>query len=46
MLGKLNSIEIEEVLTHQIIGRIGCHSNDMSYVVPISYDYDGDCVDA
>jgi nitroimidazol reductase NimA-like FMN-containing flavoprotein (pyridoxamine 5'-phosphate oxidase superfamily) len=44
MLGKLNSTEIEEVLTHQIIGRIACHANDMSYIVPISYAYDGKCV--
>ncbi len=44
MLGKLNSVEIEEVLTHQIIGRMGCHANNMSYIVPISYAYDGECV--
>jgi nitroimidazol reductase NimA-like FMN-containing flavoprotein (pyridoxamine 5'-phosphate oxidase superfamily) len=44
MFGKLNSTEIEEVLTHQIIGRIACHANDMSYIVPISYAYDGECV--
>ena len=39
-----DSIEIEEVLTQQIIGRIACHANDMSYIVPISYVYDGECV--
>ena len=44
MFGKLNSVEIEEVLTQQIIGRIACHANDMSYIVPISYAYDGECV--
>ena len=44
MLGKLNSTEIEEVLTNQIIGRIACHANDMSYIVLISYTYDGECV--
>ena len=44
MLGKLNSTQIEEVLTNQIIGRIACHANDMSYIVPISYAYDGECV--
>jgi hypothetical protein len=44
MFGKLSSIEIEEVLTQQIIGRIACHANDMSYIVPISYAYDGECV--
>lgn len=44
MFGKLNNIEIEEVLAHQIIGRIACHANDMSYIVPISYAYDGECI--
>ncbi len=44
MFGKLTSVEIEEVLRHQIIGRIACHANDMSYIVPISYAYDGECV--
>ncbi|MEP6594685.1 MAG: pyridoxamine 5'-phosphate oxidase family protein [Ginsengibacter sp.] len=44
MLGKLNNTEIEEVLTQQIIGRIGCHANDMTYIVPVSYAYDGQCV--
>jgi len=41
MFGTLNSKEIEEVLRHQIIGRIGCHAENMTYVVPISYAYDG-----
>lgn len=44
MLGKLTGVEIEEVLAQQIIGRIACHANDMSYIVPISYAYDGECV--
>ena len=41
MLGKLENNEIEKVLLHQLIGRIGCHTNDIIYVVPISYAYDG-----
>lgn len=41
MFGILNQIEIEEVLHHQIIGRIGCHSDSVTYIVPISYAYDG-----
>jgi nitroimidazol reductase NimA-like FMN-containing flavoprotein (pyridoxamine 5'-phosphate oxidase superfamily) len=41
MLGKLNNAEIEEVLQKQIVGRIGCHADDHTYVVPISYVYDG-----
>lgn len=41
MFGKLNEQEIEEVLRNQIIGRLGCHADDTTYVVPISYAYDG-----
>lgn len=44
MLGKLNDTEIEEVLTQQIIGRIACHANDITYIVPTSYVYDGECI--
>jgi len=42
MLGKLTMAEIEEVIKHQIVGRIGCHANGMTYRVPVSYAYDGD----
>lgn len=41
MFGKLSPAEIEEVLKHQYIGRLGCHADDITYVVPISYAYDG-----
>jgi len=41
MLGQLNNTEIEEVLKKQLIGRIGCHTNGTTYIVPISYAYDG-----
>src|SRR5476651_2664138 len=44
MFGKLNANEIGEVLKHQILGRIGCHSGDITYIVPISYAYDGEYV--
>ena len=44
MFGKLNAVEIEEVIRHQIVGRIGCHADDVTYVVPISYAYDGEYV--
>ena len=39
MLGKLNPAEIEEVLKQQFIGRIGCHADGITYVIPISYAY-------
>jgi nitroimidazol reductase NimA-like FMN-containing flavoprotein (pyridoxamine 5'-phosphate oxidase superfamily) len=41
MLGKLNDNQVEELLKSQLIGRIGCHSNDTTYVVPVNYLYDG-----
>lgn len=41
MLGKLEPEKIEELLKTQIIGRIGCSANGQTYVVPISYAYDG-----
>ena len=41
MLGTLNTQQIEELLQHQIVGRIGCHADGETYVVPISYAYDG-----
>jgi uncharacterized protein len=44
MFGNLNSEEIESLLHHQLIGRIGCHWDNMTYVVPISYAYDGEFI--
>ena len=41
MFGKLNSAEIEDLISQQFIGRIGCHADDTTYIVPISYAYDG-----
>src|SRR5579872_66459 len=41
MLGILNPPEIENLLKRQIIGRIGCANGDSTYVVPISYAYEG-----
>jgi len=32
------------VLTSQLIGRIGCHADNVTYVVPVSYVYDGDSI--
>lgn len=41
MLGTLPQQQIEEVLKTQIVGRIGCCSDGETYIVPISYAYDG-----
>jgi len=44
MLGELTREEIEQVLLREMVGRIGCHAEGRTYVVPITYAYDGDGV--
>ena len=44
MLGELTISEIESVLRDNVIGRIGCHAFGRTYVVPITYAYDGEAV--
>ncbi|PWS32538.1 pyridoxamine 5'-phosphate oxidase family protein [Pedobacter paludis] len=39
MLGDLNKGELIEFLEKQVIGRLGCHANGETYVVPINYVY-------
>lgn len=41
MLGELNEIEIKNILSSQVIGRIGCTDGEQPYVVPVTYAYDG-----
>lgn len=41
MFKELNSKQIEEVISENFFGRLGCHADDETYVVPISYAYDG-----
>jgi nitroimidazol reductase NimA-like FMN-containing flavoprotein (pyridoxamine 5'-phosphate oxidase superfamily) len=42
MLGILSSEEIEDLLRSEVVARIGCHANGRTYVVPITYAYDGE----
>lgn len=44
MLGTLNDAQIEKLLTNNFIGRIGCHAQGKTYVVPVSYAYKDDCI--
>jgi len=44
MFGTLSEEEIEAILSNQILGRIGCHGDHVTYVVPISYAYDGEFI--
>lgn len=41
MIGKLTEEEIERVLETNSVGRIGCSDGGKTYVVPVSYVYDG-----
>lgn len=41
MLGELSQNEVEQILHDGLIGRIGCHAYGKTYVVPITYAYDG-----
>src|ERR1700682_700625 len=41
MFGKLNTGEIDKLISRQLVGRIGCHADGITYVVPVSYAYDG-----
>jgi len=44
MLGTLQPVQIEKVLKDGLVGRIGCHVDGKTYVVPISYAYDGEFI--
>lgn len=41
MIETLPDSDIEDLLKQEIVGRIGCHHQEVTYVVPISYAYDG-----
>ena len=41
MLGELNRSQIDDILGSQAVGRIGCHASGRTYVVPVTYVYDG-----
>ena len=41
MLGNLTAQEIDSVLLTESVGRIGCHVDGRTYIVPITYAFDG-----
>ena len=41
MLGELSEIQIESLLKQQVTGRIACHAEGTTYIVPVNYVYDG-----
>ena len=44
MLGALNKDQINNILSSQVIGRLGCSDGNNVYVVPVTYTYDGECI--
>ena len=44
MLGELTPEQINAVLFSEVVGRVGCYSESRTYVVPITYVFDGDAV--
>jgi nitroimidazol reductase NimA-like FMN-containing flavoprotein (pyridoxamine 5'-phosphate oxidase superfamily) len=40
MLGELTRQQSEDLLRHEVIGRIGCHADGRTYVVPVTYVFD------
>lgn len=42
MLGSLTPAEIEDLLSTEVVARLGCHSEGLTYVVPVTYVYDGE----
>jgi len=39
MIGELNKKEIIDLMEQQVIGRLGCHAENETYIVPINYVY-------
>ena len=42
MLGSLSPAEIEDLLRTEAVAHLGCHAEGRTYVVPITYAYDGE----
>ncbi len=44
MLGELRPKRIDHLLHLETVGRIGCHASGRTYIVPITYVYDGEAI--
>ncbi|MCC8425509.1 pyridoxamine 5'-phosphate oxidase family protein [Mucilaginibacter sp. UR6-11] len=40
MLGELNTTMLEDLLSTQLLGRIGCHADGITYIIPVNYVYE------
>ncbi|HXV33537.1 MAG TPA: pyridoxamine 5'-phosphate oxidase family protein [Gaiellaceae bacterium] len=41
MISELEREQIDDLLSTQVVGRVGCHADGLTYVVPVIYAYDG-----
>jgi uncharacterized protein len=41
MIGELSEIQINNVLSSQVLGRLACTDDNQPYIVPVTYTYDG-----
>lgn len=39
MLGNLDQTQIDQLLSRQVVGRLGCHAQGITYIVPVNYVY-------
>lgn len=44
MIGILNEQQIDSLLRSELVGRLGCHAQGTTYVVPVFYYYDGSSI--
>jgi len=44
MLGELKEMQIRNLLSSQVIGRLACSNGKQPYIVPVTYAYDGKCI--
>ena len=44
MLGQLDEMQINNLLSSQVVGRIACTDGNQPYIVPVTYTYDGEYI--
>jgi nitroimidazol reductase NimA-like FMN-containing flavoprotein (pyridoxamine 5'-phosphate oxidase superfamily) len=44
MLGKLTDLQINNVLSSQVLGRLACTDGKQPYIVPVTFIYDGKAI--
>ena len=44
MIGQLSEMQISNILSSQVIGRLACTDGRQPYIVPVTYAYDGEYI--